>query len=116
MSAASTRTPGATAFTDPNTPTSGFYRSLVGDRGLMTKEITGGFAVPGRAAPKAAGAPVYADPRASTDLAALTPLAVLPASTRLKVLETVSGIKTIDEVLPDAFGPRQLAAFRGAGS
>ena len=27
------------------------------------------------------------------------------------VLETVSGIKTIDEVLPDAFGPRQLAAY-----
>jgi cytidine deaminase len=24
------------------------------------------------------------------------------------VLETVSGIRTIDEVLPDAFGPRQL--------
>ena len=29
------------------------------------------------------------------------------------VLETVSGLKTIDEVLPDAFGPRQLAEFRG---
>ncbi|MDA9786827.1 cytidine deaminase [Pontimonas sp.] len=28
------------------------------------------------------------------------------------VLETVSGIKTIDEVLPDAFGPRQLEEFR----
>lgn len=27
------------------------------------------------------------------------------------VLETVSGIRTIDEVLPDAFGPRQLAAY-----
>src|SRR6187551_2186923 len=25
------------------------------------------------------------------------------------LLETVSGIKTIDQVLPDAFGPRQLA-------
>jgi cytidine deaminase len=24
------------------------------------------------------------------------------------LLETVSGIKTIDEVLPDAFGPREL--------
>jgi cytidine deaminase len=24
------------------------------------------------------------------------------------VLETVSGLKTIDEVLPDAFGPRDL--------
>ncbi|WP_210508967.1 cytidine deaminase [Naasia sp. SYSU D00057] len=28
------------------------------------------------------------------------------------LLETVSGIKTIDEVLPDAFGPRTLAAYR----
>ncbi|SFR86104.1 cytidine deaminase [Agromyces sp. CF514] len=32
------------------------------------------------------------------------------------LLETVSGIKTIDEVLPDAFGPRQLAEFKGAGA
>ncbi len=29
------------------------------------------------------------------------------------VLQTVSGIKTIDEVLPDAFGPRQLDEYRG---
>jgi cytidine deaminase len=28
------------------------------------------------------------------------------------VLETVSGMKTIDEVLPDAFGPRQLEEYR----
>lgn len=28
------------------------------------------------------------------------------------VLETVSGLKTIDEVLPDAFGPRQLDDYR----
>jgi len=88
---ASTRTAGAIAFTDPDTPTSGFYRSLVGDRTLTTKEITGAFAVPGRAAPKAAGAPVYADPPATTDLAGLAPSAVLPAGTRLKILETVSG-------------------------
>jgi cytidine deaminase len=27
------------------------------------------------------------------------------------LLETVSGIRTIDEVLPDAFGPRQLDEF-----
>ena len=30
------------------------------------------------------------------------------------LLETVSGIKTIDEVIPDAFGPRTLDAYRGA--
>jgi cytidine deaminase len=29
------------------------------------------------------------------------------------VLETVSGIRTIDEVLPDAFGPRRLDAYSG---
>jgi cytidine deaminase len=29
------------------------------------------------------------------------------------LLETVSGIKTIDEVIPDAFGPRTLAVYRG---
>jgi cytidine deaminase len=28
------------------------------------------------------------------------------------LLETVSGIKTIDEVIPDAFGPRTLEAYR----
>ena len=28
------------------------------------------------------------------------------------LLETVSGIRTIDEVLPDAFGPRDLEAVR----
>jgi cytidine deaminase len=27
------------------------------------------------------------------------------------LLQTVSGVKTIDEVLPDAFGPRTLAEF-----
>ncbi len=29
------------------------------------------------------------------------------------VLETVSGIRTIDEILPDAFGPRQLTDYKG---
>jgi cytidine deaminase len=30
------------------------------------------------------------------------------------LLDTVSGLRTIDEVLPDAFGPRQLAAYAAA--
>ena len=29
------------------------------------------------------------------------------------MLETISGIRTIDEVLPDAFGPRTLNAYAG---
>ncbi|WP_022893669.1 cytidine deaminase [Agromyces subbeticus] len=32
------------------------------------------------------------------------------------LLDTVSGIKTIDEVLPDAFGPRQLAEYKGVNA
>ncbi|WP_255455525.1 cytidine deaminase [Cryobacterium mannosilyticum] len=28
------------------------------------------------------------------------------------LLDTVSGVRTIDEILPDAFGPRQLADYR----
>jgi cytidine deaminase len=30
------------------------------------------------------------------------------------VLETVSGLRTIDQVLPDAFGPRQLVEYAGS--
>lgn len=32
------------------------------------------------------------------------------------LLQTVSGVKTIDEVLPDAFGPRQLLEYAGETS
>ena len=32
------------------------------------------------------------------------------------LLDTVSGIKTIDEVIPDAFGPRTLDAYAAEGS
>jgi cytidine deaminase len=32
------------------------------------------------------------------------------------LLETVSGLRTIDEVLPDAFGPRQLDEYGGDGT
>ncbi len=32
------------------------------------------------------------------------------------LLETVSGVKTIDEVLPGAFGPRQLADYRASAA
>ncbi len=28
------------------------------------------------------------------------------------LLETVSGVKTIDEVIPDAFGPRTLVEYK----
>lgn len=88
---ASSRTPGETVQMDPETPTSGFYRALTGDPNLTTREITGGFSVPGKAAARAEGAPLYDTPPTSVDTAALTPAAVLPSATRLRVLETVSG-------------------------
>jgi hypothetical protein len=91
FSFASSRTKGMTAFMDPDSPSSGFYRSLVGVPTLTTKQIVGGFAVPGRAAPKTGGAPIYDAPPAGGDTTAATPSAVLPADTRLKILETVSG-------------------------
>ncbi|TXN28280.1 cytidine deaminase [Lacisediminihabitans profunda] len=31
------------------------------------------------------------------------------------LLETVSGVRTIDQVIPDAFGPRQLAEYDNSG-
>ncbi|PWB95991.1 cytidine deaminase [Homoserinimonas hongtaonis] len=34
-------------------------------------------------------------------------------STEGMLLQTVSGVKTIDEVIPDAFGPRQLDEYAG---
>ena len=89
---AGTRSVGATAFMDPESPTSGFYRSLIGDRNLTTKDITGGFAVPGRAAPKADGAPIYDEIPTVTDTATtIEPAAVLPSDTRLTILERVAG-------------------------
>jgi hypothetical protein len=90
ISFASTRTPGKTALMDPETPTSGFYRSLVGDRSLTTKEITHGFAVPGNAAPKPAGAALFDAPPASA-ASATGASTLLPEGTRLRLLEIVSG-------------------------
>ncbi len=37
-------------------------------------------------------------------------------SSRGMLLQTVSGVKTIDEVLPDAFGPRQLDEYSATNS
>ena len=65
----SSRTPGATAFSDPNTTTTGFYRSMVGDRTVTTDDILGeaysdtsadpaSLLVPGNAAVTAEARPV----------------------------------------------------------
>ena len=90
----SARTPGATVYQDPITPTSGFYRSLaVGDHGVTTDEVVSGgygdtgadpasLVVPGNAAVSTDGRPLFSglDTRPS-------PSATLPAGTRLRVVE-----------------------------
>ena len=77
---ASTRTSGMTAFTDPETPTTGFYRSLVGDPRLMTNQITSGFSVPGRAAPEGRRRAAVRGAARSPTRRRSTPVAVLPAA------------------------------------
>lgn len=95
----STRTPGATAFQDPDSPTSGFYRSLVvrtagataGDLvisgGGDTSVDPGSLAIPGNASVVTEGANLFTDP--STGFAART----LPAGTRLRIIDPPSAFE-----------------------
>jgi flagellar hook assembly protein FlgD len=95
VSFASARTPGTTVHQDPNTPTSGFYRSLaVRTLGVTTDEvIAAGYGdtsvapaslvVPGNAEVSTDGAALYGD---LSDMA--EPTATVPAGTRLRVIET----------------------------
>ena len=93
----STRTPGATVYQDPNTPTSGFYRSLtVRTFGVTTDEVASAgygdtsvnpttLTVPGNAQVTVDGAPLYGD---LTNVG--TPSSTVPVGTRLKLLETAT--------------------------
>ncbi len=87
----STRTPGATAFSDPDTTSGGYYRSMVGRPDLNTADVTGApasdtgsdpddFVVPGSASVGTGGATIYG----GADLAAES--TTLPAGTKLRVL------------------------------
>jgi flagellar hook assembly protein FlgD len=94
----SVRTPGATAFQDPDSPTSGFYRSLVvrsagvsGDLGTAGNPSAGDtgadpatLAVPGNASVAYEGASLFTD--LATGLAART----LSAGTRLRVVDQLA--------------------------
>ena len=94
VSFASSRTPGATVFQDPMTPTSGFYRALtVGTPGVTTDEVvTAGYGdtgvdpatltVPGNASVATGGASLFSG--LDTSVAAAT---TLPAGTRLRVVD-----------------------------
>lgn len=102
----SVRTPGAIAFSDPNTTTSGFYRSLVGDRTITTDDVLGAaysdtssdpasLLVPGNADVAAEGAGLYGDPTTLTPAVAGAPDATLAAGTRLRVV-AAAGISATD--------------------
>lgn len=103
----SVRTPGATAFQDPRTPTSGFYRSLVvrtagvtlddfvtggggGLRGVDTSVDPPGVTVPGNAAVATDGANLF------TDSAASAVTGALPAGTRLRVKDQLAAFGWTD--------------------
>jgi flagellar hook assembly protein FlgD len=141
----STRTSGVRALMDPDTTTSGFYRSLVTDPTLTTSMVVGvtdtsadpsGFVVPGRAAVVTPDAPLYADPAAAAS-ASLEGGASVPAGTRLSLVTTptqtaadgstlleVQGLdapemtgfmRAADLVPRDSAAPRVLAVDREGG-
>jgi flagellar hook assembly protein FlgD len=89
---ASTRSPGFTAYSDPDGTASGYYRSLVVKPGLTTTAITNAvgdtgldpasLVVPGRASVLAPEAPLFG----SASLADAAPVLDLPEGTRLKTV------------------------------
>ncbi len=97
---ASTRTPGATAYTDTDSTTAGYYRSLVAKPGLTTDAVTGAtsadtgtdpakLVVPGNAQAGAAGAEIFESPSMTPDAEGAPP-AILPAGTRLRVVSSTA--------------------------
>jgi flagellar hook assembly protein FlgD len=102
VSYASSRNPGYTYMMDPRTPTSGFYRSIVGNMDLRTDDVTGAsyaatdtdpasFVVPGAASVAVDDAPLYAAPAAamlgpeSGDDSGNDPAATLPAGVKVRL-------------------------------
>ncbi|HEX7950176.1 MAG TPA: FlgD immunoglobulin-like domain containing protein [Candidatus Limnocylindrales bacterium] len=89
----SVRTPGATAFMDPQTPTSGFYRSLVvRAAGALNSGLVGGtaggtsvdppsLAIPGNASVAVDAADLFPDPGLGS-----APVRTLAAGTRLRLV------------------------------
>ena len=101
---ASSRTPGFTAYADPNVaaPASGFYRSMVARAALRTDDVTGaqfagpagdpaGLTVPGAAeVTGAAGVGLYPDSNLAPDPATGAAPALLPDGTRLRIIASTS--------------------------
>jgi putative cell wall-binding protein len=89
----SSRNPGFVSYSDPDTPTRGFYRSLVTRPGLTTDEVTGArfaetdhdpsdFVVPGAASAGGGGAAVHPESTLTS-----SPVANLPPDTRVRVVD-----------------------------
>jgi flagellar hook assembly protein FlgD len=93
----STRTPGATAYTDTDGATSGYYRSLVARPGLTTDDVTGAtyadtgtdpttIVVPGNAEVGNAGGGLYDDAALTPDGGSGQPPETVAAGTRLRTV------------------------------
>jgi flagellar hook assembly protein FlgD len=95
---ASSRSSGYVAYSDPDSSSSGYYRSLVVKPGLTTTAVTNSvgdtgldpatLVVPGRASVDEANAALYAAAPGGSDLAGDTPALSLPDGTRLKTIAT----------------------------
>ncbi len=99
----STRTPGATAYTDTDLATSGYYRSLVTKPGLTTDDVTGyagtggdpsSFIVPGRADVGSAGATLYDDANLTIPAVAPASSDPVPTGTRLRLSAPITTTTT----------------------
>jgi flagellar hook assembly protein FlgD len=110
----SSRTAGATAYTDTDSATKGYYRSLVARPGLTTEKVTGAtyadtgvdptsLVVPGSGEVRTDGTGLYSDAALTPDGGGLPP-ATVPAGTRLRTIASGS--------VPTATG---AAAVRVAG-
>ena len=123
----STRTPGATAYQDPDSPTSGFYRSLVVRTAGTTAGnlVTGGvngtagdtgvdpasLAVPGNASVAYEGAVLWSDP--STGMVART----LSAGTRVRLVNQTSayGVSSQNVAYVQGLDDPSIAGFMAVG-
>jgi flagellar hook assembly protein FlgD len=101
---ASSRTPGATAYTDTDLAASGYYRSLVTKPGLTTDDVTGfagtagdpsSFVIPGKADVGSAGAALYDDAALTVPAGDPLPSAPLPTGTRLRLSPPVTTTTSI---------------------
>jgi flagellar hook assembly protein FlgD len=122
----SVRTPGATVFQDPLTPTSGFYRSVaIGEDGVTTDDVLSGglkptdvdpssLQVPGNAAVLTDGAALFSGADTAGE-----PQATLPAGTRLRVVDqavsTTADGTTVPLVAVEGVDDPTITGFMVAG-